>query len=908
MIRMIMSKSAGHAKAYFRDALAKADYYVNDQELPGHWQGRLAARLGLSGETKQEDFYALCESRHPVTGGNLTLRVKEGRRTGYDINFHCPKSVSIMHALSKDDRILNAFRASVTETMQEIEADVKTRVRVGGVYEDRSASELVWANFVHQTARPVEGFAPDPHLHSHCFVFNATWDDVEKRIKAGEFHDINRDMPYYQAAFHKRLADSLIKIGYQVRPTKNSFEIADVPLQVVELFSKRTDEIGRVAKEKGITDAKELAELGAKTRSKKQKGMSMAELREAWQGQIKSLGKLATETGKSGESMPLQPKTVAKDCVDFAVLHSFERASVVPERKLIETAIKYGIGYDKVSIDDIREAFARNPDIIHIQEKGRTVCSTKEILKEEQRMVDLAKRGQGSLLPLYVEPPKTNLDGKQERAANHVLTTGNLVSIIRGIAGSGKTTLMRQVKEKIEEAGKRLIVVSPGADNARGNLRAEKFDGAETVAKLLISPDLQETLKGQVLMVDEAGLLGTKDMLGLLELATKYRAQVILVGDTKQHASVVRGDALRILNTVGGIQAAEVDKIYRQRTKEYKEAVLDLSKGEVAAAFVKLEKIGAIETVDPLSPNKKIVDDFVSTIRSGKSTLIVCPTHEQGDALTNAIRERFREYGLIGKKELAFSRLKNLSFTEAQRQDVRNYQSGQIIQFSQNLPGIRRGSQWQVESVEEGKVHIKQKNGLSSQLPLDKAKRFDVFEQLQIQLSKNDRVRVTMGGFDLQGHRLENGQLFDVVSVKKDGITLINKQSQVTYKLDNSFGHIAHAHTMTSQASQGKTVDAVFIYQPAATFPATDAKQFYVSVSRGRDELKVYTDDKDALLKHASELRERQSVLEAISSAKNKSKKTSQQRLKEEMDAGKTVSKTTKTKTKDRDYGFGPEI
>lgn len=905
MIRMIMSKSAGHAKAYFRDALAKADYYVNDQELPGHWQGLLAARLGLSGETKQEDFYALCESRHPVTGGNLTQRVKEGRRTGYDINFHCPKSVSIMHALSKDNRILNAFRASVTETMQEIEADVKTRVRVGGAYEDRSASELAWAHFVHQTARPVEGFAPDPHLHSHCFVFNATWDAVEKRIKAGEFHDIKRDMPYYQAAFQKRLADNLTIMGFQVRPTKKSFEIADMPLQVIELFSKRTDEIGRVAKEKGISDAKELAELGAKTRGKKQKGMSMAELRMAWEGQIKSLEKLPTDKGKSSDTVPSLSKLTAKDCIDYALLHCFERASVVPERKLIEEAIKFSMGHMGISVAGIKQAFAENPEIIRIKEKSQVVCSTKEILREEQRMVDLAKRGQGSITPLYLEAPATQLDGKQERAAAHVLTTGNLVSIIRGIAGSGKTTLMRHVKDKIEKAGKQLIVVSPGADNARGNLRAEKFDGAETVAKLLVSPQMQEKLKGQVLMVDEAGLLGTKDMLGLLELATKHRTQVILVGDTKQHASVVRGDALRILNTVGGIQAAEVDKIYRQRVKEYRDAVLDLSKGEVATAFAKLEKIGAIQTVDPLEPNKQIVDDYIQMKKSGKVALIVCPTHEQGEALTKAIRQRFRSDGDIGKKEIAFTRLKNLSLTEAQRTDARNFMTGQVIQFNQNVPGIPKGSRWFVDSVKGGNVVISQKDGGTKILPLDKPNRFDVFDNIEIGVSKNDRVRITFGGSDLNGHRLENGQVLDVTSVKKDGITLVNKQSNVTYKLDHSFGHIAHAHAMTSQASQGKTVDAVFIYQPAATFPATDAKQFYVSVSRGRDEVRVYTDDKEALLKCASELRERQSVLEAIGRAKAKSKDISQQRLKEEMDAGKTISKTTKTKTKDRDYEFG---
>src|SRR5690606_34565586 len=102
-------------------------------------------------------------------------------------------------------------------------------------------------------------------------VFNATWDDVEKEFKAGQFGDIKRDMPYYQARFHKMLSDKLVESGYQIKRTKGSFEIVGVPKQVIDHFSKRTNEIGQIAAEKGITDAKELDGLGARTRSKKRR-------------------------------------------------------------------------------------------------------------------------------------------------------------------------------------------------------------------------------------------------------------------------------------------------------------------------------------------------------------------------------------------------------------------------------------------------------------------------------------------------------------------------------------------------------------------------------------------------------------------------------------------------------------
>src|SRR5690349_8839360 len=87
MIRMIQSKSSGHAKAYFSDALSKSDYYVSNQEMAGYWQGRLARRLGLEGSTSKEAFFALCENRHPESSKSLTPRTREDRTTGYDINF-----------------------------------------------------------------------------------------------------------------------------------------------------------------------------------------------------------------------------------------------------------------------------------------------------------------------------------------------------------------------------------------------------------------------------------------------------------------------------------------------------------------------------------------------------------------------------------------------------------------------------------------------------------------------------------------------------------------------------------------------------------------------------------------------------------------------------------------------------
>lgn len=906
MIRMIQSSSAGHAKAYFNDALLKSDYYLNDQELPGRFQGRVAARLGLTPEADKETFYALCENINPLTNEPLTPRTIDQRTVGYDVNFHCPKSVSVLHALSKDDHILYAFQCAVQDTMHDIERDSKTRVRKGGQYADRDTGELVWAEFVHQTARPVDAAVPDPHLHAHCFVFNATWDKDEQDFKAGQFRDIKRDMPYYEARFHKRLADHLMNEGYAIRKTDKFFEVEGVPQHVIDLFSKRTDEIGRVAKEKGITDAKELDALGARTRSKKLKGFTMAELKTHWKVQIKHAG-LESSGGIVRFDKKREPHVLTpKQCLDHALDHRFERASVMQDRRILETAYRHALG-SSVALEDITRAFEADQRLIHIKEGSRTVSTTRAVLAEEKRMVDLANQGKGKLRPLYLQEPAINLQGEQFEAVRHVLMTPNRVSIIRGRAGTGKTTLMKEAVSLMEKVNKRVILVAPTSQASRGVLREEGFKEATTVASLIQDKTLQSRLTDNVLWVDEAGLLGTRDMTALLSLATQKNARLILSGDTRQHASVIRGDALRILNTVAGIKSAEVSRIYRQKNGAYREAVQALSDGKIKQAFDKLDSINAIKTIDPLKPNELLVDDYFTAIKKGKSALIISPTHKQGDAVTDAVRAKLRAENKIGKKEVNLTRYINLNLTEAEKQDPRHYKSGTILYMTQNRKGIKRGTAWAVRDVKGHALEIMNAEAELSSFSLNDHTHFEVYQKSSIALSKGDKIRITRNGFDAHDRRLNNGQIVDVLSVTKKGnIKVRNPISKTDYTLPPDYGHIAHAHCITSHASQGKTVDEVFISQPSGTFPATDLKQFYVSVSRGRDNCHIYTDDKQALMEHASHMGDRQSAIE-LTRDKNLTRDIAERLSREAADRNTPKQKSLE-KTPNSRETYEPEI
>ena len=159
--------------------------------------------LHLSGEVSHADFFKLCDNINPVTGKQLTPRMDDDRRVITDFTFDAPKGISLALEMGGDDgggdsRVLTAFQESVRETMGEMEAAVQTRVRKNGADTDRPTGNMIWAEHVHRTTRPVDGI-PDPQLHIHATVLNATFDPVEKKWKAIQLGDIVRDKGYYQA-------------------------------------------------------------------------------------------------------------------------------------------------------------------------------------------------------------------------------------------------------------------------------------------------------------------------------------------------------------------------------------------------------------------------------------------------------------------------------------------------------------------------------------------------------------------------------------------------------------------------------------------------------------------------------------------------------------------------------------
>ncbi len=835
MIRVTQQNSGAAAKKYY----ATADYYSEGQEIVGCWGGKGASRLGLSGTVDKFSFERLCDNLDPRTGEPLTVRTRTERRVGYDFTFSVPKSVSLLYAMSGDQDILEAFRGAVDETMREIEAEMKTRVRMGGKDEDRVTGNMVWAEFIHTTSRPVDGL-PDPQLHAHVFAFNTTWDEEERRWKAGQFADIKRDTPYFQAAFRVRLANRLQDLGFGVERKRDDFEIAGIPADMLKRFSRRTALIEKVAEEKGISDPKRKDVLGAETREKKGSALSWESLRKEWNARLTDKERNALATVHRRERAFARPARSDGLAVDHAIEHSFVREAVVPERKLLTEALKRGIG--AVTVDGVSRQMGQRP-LIRSDVAGRKMATTKEMVGLESRLTDFARQGRGRFRPLGDPDRPFSRDwfnDGQKAAVRHVLGSRDRVMIIRGVAGTGKTTLEQEIGEALAEAGRPVVAVAQSVKASREVLREEAgFANADTVARFLKDEEMQEAARNGVILVDEASQLGTRDMIQVFDLAERVNARVILVGDRRQHRSVTAGEPLKLLEEKAGLRVAEVTEILRQKG-DYKKAAEDLSEGRTGEAFEELDKLGWIKQVADSDRNKQLAAAYLSAVEEKKkdgkpkSAIVVSPTHAEADRITEAIRAGLKAQGKLGKERVVKAWIAT-HLTDAQKADPTQYEPGDLLQFHQNAPGYKKGSRLLV--------------GLGGKTPTELAKRFEAYRPTEFTLAKGDRVRITAGGKTKDGkHRLSNGSLLSVQGFTNRGDIIVDHG----WIIDRDFGHLTHGYVVTSHASQGVTVDKVFVGVSSESFPATYQRTAYVAVTRGKEQAQIFTDDRKELLKAIS--------------------------------------------------------
>jgi AAA domain len=273
----------------------------------------------------------------------------------------------------------------------------------------------------------------------------------------------------------------------------------------------------------------------------------------------------------------------------------------------------------------------------------------------------------------------------------HVWESTDRVMLIRGGAGTGKTTMMTPALSRL---GSPAVLLAPSSDASRGQLRKEGFSEANTVAAFLGQKAMQEKVRGGIIWVDEASLLPIDDLDKLCGLAQSLDARIVLQGDPKQHKAVSRhGNMLTVLEEYAGLPVAKLATIQRQKG-DYARAVEAIRDGDVTKGDAVLRKLGWVVEGNG---HDALAAEYAKAIEERKpggerkSVLVVNPTHKDGDALTEKLRAVRKAKGLIGQEERSFPRLVALNWTDAQKSDASRYGGDETIQFFRNSGKFRAG-------------------------------------------------------------------------------------------------------------------------------------------------------------------------------------------------------------------------
>ena len=864
-----------NAKGYFEEHLSVGDYYSENERVSGEWAGEGATMLGLAGAVTRDEFLALCDNLHPKSGEQLTQRRNTirraedreaaNRRVFYDFTFSPPKSVSIAALVGGDKRIATVHTEAVKIALAELERFAATRIRGAKRNGDRRTGNIVAALFEHETSR-----ALDPHLHTHCIVFNATHDPEERRWKALQNYEMLGAQKFVENVYYHELARALWTFGYTItNSARGDFELAEIPREFCERFSKRHREIDDKTREflashpdKLTGNEKAVREyIAHKERARKGETVASGLLRKLWEEQV-TREELATLRERRVARHTTEGSASAESALSWAEAHLFERRSVVREHELWRHALE-AIRGSSVVLAEIKQLSASR----HYLRGDNDKVAHREMLAREWEIVRTASEGIGIHPPLARAAAElhSQLAPDQQIALRSIVSSRNFITLFRGGAGTGKSFVLRRVQSAIDRNGRRSVVLAPQRQQVI-DLTRDGLLETQTVSECLQRGTLPDHA---VVIVDEAGQIGGRQLLDLIRLVRGVNGRLILSGDTRQHGPVEASDALRAIERYGGLPAAQLDQIRRQepkrartieerkRIEQYRAAVEAAAAGDLTRSLAALDGINAFVECGPAEQNDHIRSAYLRIVESGESALVISQTRAEVREINNAIREQLRQRGVLGE-ESKVTALEQLDLTAAQKLDARHYPADCVLVFNRDVAGFKRGAQVKLIGITTNRLAFELR-GKVRHIPLTKLDHLNVCRATELAIAAGDKLQLKANSTTADGRKLANGEIVNVAAIKPDGAIRL----QDGRVLPPQYRQFVRGYAVTSYGSQGKTVDHV-LFADSAVRAASNAQQWYVTISRGRKSIRIFTPDKQELQRAIARSGERELALDLV--------------------------------------------
>lgn len=851
--------NAGQAGTYYK----ADDYYLQDDV--GQWHGQLTTALGYMGSIKEKDFQSLITGVDPKERFEIQSGGKEHIHTaGVDLTFSAPKSVSIAGLVLDDKKIIQAHNKAVGDTLDYIEKHyANVRIKEDGKVHTEHTGNMLAAKFQHVSSREL-----DPQLHTHCLVMNFTAKE-NGDIRAMDFGEIYDSKMLLGQIYRSELACNLKALGYEIESdSKGLFEIKGMPSELISEFSIRSGQIKERFEElKQQFPTANYAELKAMatidTRKVKDEP-SMDELKKSWDERIQGINKqkLAHELISNKEKVGSDINMIINRAVNIATEHE----AVAKREDILRVATKISLGEYRVS--ELQKALDKNENIIKLDDKSYT---TVEIANLERQIVGQVIDGRGKVgginevqiqsgIHHYEANQGFKLTDGQKQAVVHVFNSENRIIAIQGDAGTGKTTMLDVVRTIAEKENKEVVGLSFTGKAASEIEQASQIK-SRTIASLIGSKD---DLKGKLVMIDEASMLSIKDMDALLQRCDSS-TKVVLIGDTKQLQTIGQGKIFSSLQEKGVIDVVRMSEVQRQKDPEYKDIVDKLGAKQIEEAFTRLNDRGLVREVS--NRDERLVNIMQDYLQKPKDTIIVTAVNKDREELNQMIRGQLKQNNVVRDNEIGYVTRDVKSLLGEEKFYAENYAVGDIVISNKADVMGKSGTEAKIMAVDKDKNVIRIHSFDNKKLDIDLKQHgsdLQVYTEKSKSFAEGDKILFLKND---NGLGVKNGQTGYITQIDNAMTVKMDNGKELQFNPNTQYKYIGYGYALTDYKSQGQTARHVIYH--ADTDRGVNFNQAYVGITRGKESVTIYTNDKTTLMENVKHEQQKTTTLDhEVQSAK----------------------------------------
>jgi conjugative relaxase-like TrwC/TraI family protein len=668
----VVDRADDHAGA----ALA---YYGSRGETPLVWGGSGAHLLAVEGQATPEEYGAVFGpggARLPRTGAKLVST----RRPGLELVVSPHKSVAELGVLGRADDMHAIVDAERDATLAYLDAMVrKSGGRRGDPVRFTPTAGLTWAVSRHATTR-----AGDPQVHDHVLIANVVWMRDERGGWKGLDTAFVRDQLHAATAVGRMAAArAAVELGYGIEPARGrsgrlgSWRIAGIPDAALAVHSKRAAEIDAHAGEHAGYRWRNIAARKFRDRKRHE---PVADLLARWRAELTQAGFPPAELWRSvvaaARDRPpvadrLDAETLAVLIRDVLSLDSrLSRLKVFDRADVIVTVAPHLHGLPLTELDLVVDAVVADAGcvpLIGVAGARTQPYATAAVLAAEERVAELAETLVSQSAP-HVTPEAageavarverrigSEMTAGQRRAAHGLLSSGSGLELVVGVAGSGKTTMLRAVADGFTRAGCTVIGTATSGQAARTLGEEAGLGESRTIASLCwrLDHDQIRLSPRHVLVLDEAGLTDDPDLVRLLAAVQQAKAKVIVAGDDRQLGAVGPGGGLGALLARHPRRVHKLTVNIRQHDPGERRALAELRAGRVDRAVGWYAQAGrVVPTLGRDETIARMVAAWKADLEAWREPLLLAWRRADVDELNTAARAAWEQLGRLSGPEL----------------------------------------------------------------------------------------------------------------------------------------------------------------------------------------------------------------------------------------------------------------